>query len=706
MKKRLRHANPHTGKTTIFSRYNLLMRLISLGLVLMLIITALTSVVIFTKSYNTLQETTVSTMESIGRTIHDTLNEYMDIFQEIALTCIATPYTYEPYMLAESGNEPNNYGLLYAQELLRGYHLSMPMVSGISIFYNASRNVLYTPNDISAQAVWVPYSVYSRIAIPDLPYESYLETLSSLEKPGFYISETLLERGEMLYLIPLSIKKGVESRRVLMISVTVDSFKKAIEGTLANSYTVESISWMDNCIYHQPADETSHRYTYIDPYSFSVTLSMPDKLYQSIFSNYSSSVMRLAIMSAILCSVAIGLYIAFSYSPINKIVKKTGANVTVDELSAVQSYIDSKEQNELELRAELENEREISRLKELEMMLLGLSSNASMHSILSQKTPYYYVAVSLLSSFPAVNDTICKLQKAEGITAFEQFRSGFLVMIVGAEDDHAKEAVERTILSRIGSNVAVGIGCASSDVDELHCSYLEAIINLNQHGNTSVNDLFPSLFSEEDFDVFSAHVAANDVSAIQTASMLFDRLDKLANSVLLYWYNHVHLIEILCNILSKYGYSVNASSLLLNTSQHSVSLIRASFLSMLEQLLKEGPQKETTQEKELKDNIVRYIHDNLSNEVLCINDIADTFNLSNVTISKLIHDKTNMHFKRYLTQIRLDMAKDLLASGKESVQDIAQQCGFSSASYFIRVFKNETGVTPLQYRLSAQNSMD
>ena len=41
----------------------------------------------------------------------------------------------------------------------------------------------------------------------------------------------------------------------------------------------------------------------------------------------------------------------------------------------------------------------------------------------------------------------------------------------------------------------------------------------------------------------------------------------------------------------------------------------------------EGPQEETTLEKELKDNIIQYIHDNLSNEVLCINDISDTFKL-------------------------------------------------------------------------------
>lgn len=712
MKKRLyRSEQPISKKTTIFSRYNLLVRLIALGLVLLFVSTALTSVMIFSKSYDSLQETTVSAMESIGRTIHDTLNEYMDIFQEIALTCIATPYTYEPYMLAAIETEPSNFGLLYAQELLRGYHLSMPMVSDISLFYNASQKVLFTSRDITTsntgtQAGYAPYSVYARLSIPHLSQEAFFETLSSLEKPVFYTNDTLLERGEMMYLVPLSIKRGVESRRVLMISITADSFKKAIEGTLANNYAVESISWMDTCIYHQSADEFSHRYTYSDPHSFSVTLAMPDSLYQSIFGNYSSSVVRLAIMSAILCSGAIGLYIAFSYAPINKIVKQTGANVTVDELSAVQNYINSKEQNEIELRAELDGEREISRLKELEMMLLGLSVNDSFSSLLCSTSPYYYAAVSPLTAIPAVNDSISRLQQAGNVIAFEQFRSGYLVMIVGADNDHAQETIREAILAAIGGSIHLGIGGASTNAGQLHCSYLDAIISLNQHGSTTATELFPSVFTQQDFDAFSAHVAANDAAAVQTASMLFDRLDALENSVLLYWYNNVHLVEVFCSILSQYGYRINASSLLLNSSQRGVAQIRTAFLSMLEQLLSEGPQEETTLEKELKDNIIQYIHDNLSNEVLCINDISDTFNLSSVTVSKLIREKTGMYFKRYLTQARLEMAKDLLASGKGSVQDIAQQCGFSSASYFIRVFKNETGATPLQYRTSAQSSAD
>ena len=73
------------------------------------------------------------------------------------------------------------------------------------------------------------------------------------------------------------------------------------------------------------------------------------------------------------------------------------------------------------------------------------------------------------------------------------------------------------------------------------------------------------------------------------------------------------------------------------------------------------------------------------------------------TASKIIRDKTRMNFKRYLTHVRLECAKNLLNGTEKSIQNIAVECGFSSSSYFIRVFKTEIGITPLQYRNSLRS---
>lgn len=58
----------------------------------------------------------------------------------------------------------------------------------------------------------------------------------------------------------------------------------------------------------------------------------------------------------------------------------------------------------------------------------------------------------------------------------------------------------------------------------------------------------------------------------------------------------------------------------------------------------------------------------------------------------------------YLTRVRIERAKELLASSALSITEIAGQVGYSDAAYFSRVFGNETGRTPRSYRQQSSNS--
>lgn len=53
---------------------------------------------------------------------------------------------------------------------------------------------------------------------------------------------------------------------------------------------------------------------------------------------------------------------------------------------------------------------------------------------------------------------------------------------------------------------------------------------------------------------------------------------------------------------------------------------------------------------------------------------------------------------QYLTRRRIDVSARALAETDAPVAQIAADCGFSSASYFIRVFRHHMGVTPLEFR--------
>lgn len=73
-----------------------------------------------------------------------------------------------------------------------------------------------------------------------------------------------------------------------------------------------------------------------------------------------------------------------------------------------------------------------------------------------------------------------------------------------------------------------------------------------------------------------------------------------------------------------------------------------------------------------------------------------------LSVSRFEHvfrEVTGMSPNKYLMNLRINKAKDLLAETDMSVADVSIFLGFSSQSYFIRIFKKYTGQTPLKYKV-------
>lgn len=76
---------------------------------------------------------------------------------------------------------------------------------------------------------------------------------------------------------------------------------------------------------------------------------------------------------------------------------------------------------------------------------------------------------------------------------------------------------------------------------------------------------------------------------------------------------------------------------------------------------------------------------------------ADQVNLNPSILSKVFKDITGWNFIDYLTNIRVQKAKELLIETDTKIKDIAENIGYQH-SYFNRIFKKFEGVTPSQFR--------
>jgi AraC-like DNA-binding protein len=107
------------------------------------------------------------------------------------------------------------------------------------------------------------------------------------------------------------------------------------------------------------------------------------------------------------------------------------------------------------------------------------------------------------------------------------------------------------------------------------------------------------------------------------------------------------------------------------------------------------------------DNIqiaVEYINHHITEDIR-IDQICAACYLSKYHFCRLFKKKIGLTVMEYILKTRIAMAKELLCEAKMSVTEISEACGFSSTSFFSRTFKNEVGMSPLQYKKKHMNFM-
>ena len=94
---------------------------------------------------------------------------------------------------------------------------------------------------------------------------------------------------------------------------------------------------------------------------------------------------------------------------------------------------------------------------------------------------------------------------------------------------------------------------------------------------------------------------------------------------------------------------------------------------------------------------MEYVYDHL-HEKLMVSDIAEELGLSVQYLSKLFRTETGLTLNRYILKKKIDAACQMLKYSRYEAVDVGNFLAFSSHSHFIQKFREETGLTPKQYR--------
>ena len=84
-------------------------------------------------------------------------------------------------------------------------------------------------------------------------------------------------------------------------------------------------------------------------------------------------------------------------------------------------------------------------------------------------------------------------------------------------------------------------------------------------------------------------------------------------------------------------------------------------------------------------------------------ELAAALNVSEAYLSSLFKREVGRNFVGYLTELKVDLAKEYLRQGR-LVYETAELIGFENSNYFAKVFKRYTGMTPDEYRCQIRES--
>ena len=102
--------------------------------------------------------------------------------------------------------------------------------------------------------------------------------------------------------------------------------------------------------------------------------------------------------------------------------------------------------------------------------------------------------------------------------------------------------------------------------------------------------------------------------------------------------------------------------------------------------------------EKLKEKVLNYLDENFTDRNMCQQQLADYFQISVYSVSKMFNNQIGTGFSEYINSKRVEYAKELLLTTENSVKEIAGMVGIPDDNYFSKIFRKYTGVTPVEFR--------
>lgn len=282
-----------------------------------------------------------------------------------------------------------------------------------------------------------------------------------------------------------------------------------------------------------------------------------------------------------------------------------------------------------------------------------------------------------------------------------------------ASQDFIVQAISDAVVAFCGIALPIGVGQATSDIQMVRHSYIEALTALNHRYTNNHETIFyfkeiteANASPHNDFQfpkdlqlkLIQSLQLGNEMVALETLKDLIQYGSTNSQSFHIFRLYSGYLISTYAEV----GTQIIGEQLL-NDFEHLMNVTDfptlESQLQAITKIICEKVERDTkTEENLLKDALFSYIHENFHSDTLSLESTADHFNLSSATINKIMKEGSDTTFAKYIAHLRLEQIKEDLIQTNLPIKEIIQNNGYYDVSNFTRKFRTTVGVTPGQYR--------
>lgn len=291
-----------------------------------------------------------------------------------------------------------------------------------------------------------------------------------------------------------------------------------------------------------------------------------------------------------------------------------------------------------------------------------------------QKNRYVYVVISEYSDRPLLN-MICSLRNAE----------------------EKEELVEllREIAESIGHEMSCESGSVCNRLSALNASYLESMDNIHKKGQRKV----VYLVGQTDlYQMYEALRRGDEDVALIAFQFYINSVLKDIQSFLTQKIIYSNFLNEIVRIAREEEVELLNSDISSIVSANNVEEFCNCGTTLIHNYCEYVQQKGRNVKNDTALQICEYIKMHFAEYDMSIEKIVEELGISIHLVRKAVKEHTGMTYKEYIVFLRIEYAKGLLVHGNMTVLEISNSVGYSTTSFFIKTFKDMTGLTPANYR--------